>query len=588
MVETEEYESSEFRRWKLDYHTLSVRSKYIETECVKVRSAVLPGASVACHPQSRSQSSRSKLLEDVADQLRWRYSTTLRLLRSHVYTAISALRSIRSGHAQTISAGKEECRTAVEAYESQLADIIESTSISRDEFEREAVVMERGISGVVGKMERWETSANVAGRDNNSGVARRQSNGLHHPIRNLGVVSGISPTLPRNKLPAGSAAEVGLDDGEIREAVAKIDAAICASGGKTGGWDEEEHRSFVRLWTRHCSQGRKRIGGLAEMCHGETILLGRSDSDIVDYSMWYEIYLERVEKKKALIAQWKESCSQARAGTKGAGGGSGNEDRGVELYKENRAPNGKSRIGGSAEAVNKKRMDRDTHERLKTKEAIEKWREDRQRNNWDEERAREEREEEGRRIEKEDEFIYLCSLNFIELLFLSTNPPGPTAFLFASNLQKKMVIDARLKKRLADWKTAEEERKAQAAAASAKLSQTHPRLTRAELERRRQSDIDRAKALSQVKKRARGDLGQARQNRIARLASSVCTIGDGLAGMKRDSGRLVRATSSSSRRGLSAEELEDRHEAAKKVGAHEGRVPLAARDLTSGVGLRRA
>mmetsp|Transcript_14474 Transcript_14474/g.42401 ORF Transcript_14474/g.42401 Transcript_14474/m.42401 type:complete len:160 (+) Transcript_14474:2639-3118(+) len=151
-----------------------------------------------------------------------------------------------------------------------------------------------------------------------------------------------------------------------------------------------------------------------------------------------------------------------------------------------------------------------------------------------------------------------------------------------------MVIDARLKKRLADWKTAEEERKAQAAAASAKLSQTHPRLTRAELERRRQSDIDRAKALSQVKKRARGDLGQARQNRIARLASSVCTIGDGLAGMKRDSGRLVRATSSSSRRGLSAEELEDRHEAAKKVGAHEGRVPLAARDLTSGVGLRRA
>eukprot|EP00566_Odontella_aurita_P014670 CAMPEP_0113592186 /NCGR_PEP_ID=MMETSP0015_2-20120614/37694_1 /TAXON_ID=2838 /ORGANISM="Odontella" /LENGTH=540 /DNA_ID=CAMNT_0000498669 /DNA_START=1307 /DNA_END=2925 /DNA_ORIENTATION=- /assembly_acc=CAM_ASM_000160 len=540
MVETEEYESSEFRRWKLDYHTLSVRSKYIETECVKVRSAVLPGASVACHPQSRSQSSRSKLLEDVADQLRWRYSTTLRLLRSHVYTAISALRSIRSGHAQTISAGKEECRTAVEAYESQLADIIESTSISRDEFEREAVVMERGISGVVGKMERWETSANVAGRDNNSGVARRQSNGLHHPIRNLGVVSGISPTLPRNKLPAGSAAEVGLDDGEIREAVAKIDAAICASGGKTGGWDEEEHRSFVRLWTRHCSQGRKRIGGLAEMCHGETILLGRSDSDIVDYSMWYEIYLERVEKKKALIAQWKESCSQARAGTKGAGGGSGNEDRGVELYKENRAPNGKSRIGGSAEAVNKKRMDRDTHERLKTKEAIEKWREDRQRNNWDEERAREEREEEGRRIEKE---------------------------------KKKMVIDARLKKRLADWKTAEEERKAQAAAASAKLSQTHPRLTRAELERRRQSDIDRAKALSQVKKRARGDLGQARQNRIARLASSVCTIGDGLAGMKRDSGRLVRATSSSSRRGLSAEELEDRHEAAKKVGAHEGRVP---------------
>eukprot|EP00754_Rhynchopus_humris_P044010 Rhum_TRINITY_DN3720_c0_g1::Rhum_TRINITY_DN3720_c0_g1_i1::g.11856::m.11856 len=132
-------------------------------------------------------------------------------------------------------------------------------------------------------------------------------------------------------------------------AVAAYERFLAQSGGRSGGWADDEHQIFLRIVTE---DGREAavVGKVSEATH-------RSREDVLQHLRWHRLHAEALEAKRSAVAEWQEHRA---------------------LDRMNEAAAQKKRAVSDEEAAAKRAQARAAAEgarRRQEREALEAWRE---------------------------------------------------------------------------------------------------------------------------------------------------------------------------------------------------------------------
>ncbi|KAK6312758.1 hypothetical protein J4Q44_G00161050, partial [Coregonus suidteri] len=111
------------------------------------------------------------------------------------------------------------------------------------------------------------------------------------------------------KLPPAPSAKVCLAkalEEDLPPEVTALERFLQQTGGKQGGWDQYDHQSFLKVWTKHNGKPAYRKEALL-------YLPGKTPEDIEQHEDWYLELLYLQEKKKEAIHRWKAERQQERA-----------------------------------------------------------------------------------------------------------------------------------------------------------------------------------------------------------------------------------------------------------------------------------
>uniref|UniRef100_A0A8C3KDV8 Coiled-coil domain containing 112 n=1 Tax=Calidris pygmaea TaxID=425635 RepID=A0A8C3KDV8_9CHAR len=109
------------------------------------------------------------------------------------------------------------------------------------------------------------------------------------------------------KLPS---ARVSVDktlESHLPEEVVEFERFLQQTGGRQGGWDDYDHKNFLKIRKKH-------KGRLSYMDEALEYLCGRTKEDIEQHEKWYQEFLILHEKKKESIKKWKEKQQQEKEG----------------------------------------------------------------------------------------------------------------------------------------------------------------------------------------------------------------------------------------------------------------------------------
>ncbi|KAM6036229.1 coiled-coil domain-containing protein 112 [Theristicus caerulescens] len=118
---------------------------------------------------------------------------------------------------------------------------------------------------------------------------------------------GSSTTEKVLKLPS---ARVSVDktlENHLPEEVVEFERFLQRTGGRQGGWDDYDHKNFLKVWTKH-------KGRLSYMDEALEYLCGRTKEDIEQHDKWYQEFLILHKRKKESIKKWKEKQQQEKEG----------------------------------------------------------------------------------------------------------------------------------------------------------------------------------------------------------------------------------------------------------------------------------
>lgn len=115
--------------------------------------------------------------------------------------------------------------------------------------------------------------------------------------------------------------------------------------GRSGGWDDFDHSTFLRLRDK-CRGDQEKLIRM-----GQESLVGRSEADMRQHVKWYDEYMRLYNDKKAAIMTWRKSKEVERR---------------REMEREREAG---ERVG----EVDEEQKERERLEREKNKIEIEKW-----------------------------------------------------------------------------------------------------------------------------------------------------------------------------------------------------------------------
>ncbi|XP_053910945.1 coiled-coil domain-containing protein 112 isoform X3 [Cuculus canorus] len=91
----------------------------------------------------------------------------------------------------------------------------------------------------------------------------------------------------------------------LPEEVVEFERFLQQTGGRQGGWDDHDHHTFLKVWTKH-------KGRLSYMDEALEYLSGRTKEDIEQHDKWYQEFLILHEGKKKAIKKWKEKQQQEK------------------------------------------------------------------------------------------------------------------------------------------------------------------------------------------------------------------------------------------------------------------------------------
>ncbi|XP_069609153.1 coiled-coil domain-containing protein 112 [Ranitomeya imitator] len=100
------------------------------------------------------------------------------------------------------------------------------------------------------------------------------------------------------KVPSGNAQVDNMACSQLPEDVVAFEKFLQQTGGRLGGWDDFDHQSFLKIWTRH----KGRPSYLEEAL---TYIPSRTREDVEQHENWYKEFLFLEEKKKDSIQKWK-------------------------------------------------------------------------------------------------------------------------------------------------------------------------------------------------------------------------------------------------------------------------------------------
>ncbi|XP_073480741.1 coiled-coil domain-containing protein 112 isoform X1 [Aquarana catesbeiana] len=117
--------------------------------------------------------------------------------------------------------------------------------------------------------------------------------------------SFINPPERSFKAPSGKALSGGILSSQLPEEVVAFEKFLQQTGGRLGGWDDYDHQSFLKVWTKH----KCKPGYLEEAL---AYLPSRTREDIQLHEAWYQELLFLEEKKKEAIYKWKSRKQQEK------------------------------------------------------------------------------------------------------------------------------------------------------------------------------------------------------------------------------------------------------------------------------------
>ncbi|KAK1801248.1 hypothetical protein P4O66_022945, partial [Electrophorus voltai] len=87
--------------------------------------------------------------------------------------------------------------------------------------------------------------------------------------------------------------------------VTAVEAFLQQTGGKLGGWDQYDHQSFLKVWTKHSGKPSYRT-------EVKLYLPGKTDQEIRLHEHWYIEFCCLQDKKKEAIQKWRADRQRAR------------------------------------------------------------------------------------------------------------------------------------------------------------------------------------------------------------------------------------------------------------------------------------
>ncbi|XP_040277578.1 coiled-coil domain-containing protein 112 [Bufo bufo] len=107
------------------------------------------------------------------------------------------------------------------------------------------------------------------------------------------------------KVPSGKAQLDAMDNSQLPEEVVAFERFLQQTGGRLGGWDDFDHQSFLKVWTKHKGKPSYLEEALA-------YLPSRTREDVEKHETWYKEFLFLEEKKKESIQKWKAKKQQEK------------------------------------------------------------------------------------------------------------------------------------------------------------------------------------------------------------------------------------------------------------------------------------
>ncbi|XP_066459180.1 coiled-coil domain-containing protein 112 isoform X2 [Eleutherodactylus coqui] len=92
---------------------------------------------------------------------------------------------------------------------------------------------------------------------------------------------------------------------QLPEEVVAFEKFLQQTGGRLGGWDDFDHQSFLKVWTKHKGKPSYLEEALA-------YLPSRTSEDVEQHETWYKEFLYLEEKKKESIQKWKAKKQQEK------------------------------------------------------------------------------------------------------------------------------------------------------------------------------------------------------------------------------------------------------------------------------------
>ncbi|KAM5191710.1 coiled-coil domain-containing protein 112 isoform 2-T2 [Mantella aurantiaca] len=117
--------------------------------------------------------------------------------------------------------------------------------------------------------------------------------------------SFISPPERSFKVPPGKTLPDAMLSSQLPEEVVAFEKFLQQTGGRLGGWDDFDHQSFLKVWTKY-------KGKTAYLEEALAYLPSRTEEDIQQHEAWYQELLLLEEKKKEAIHKWKSRKAQEK------------------------------------------------------------------------------------------------------------------------------------------------------------------------------------------------------------------------------------------------------------------------------------
>ncbi|OCU02231.1 hypothetical protein XELAEV_18007992mg [Xenopus laevis] len=95
------------------------------------------------------------------------------------------------------------------------------------------------------------------------------------------------------RAPSGKTPAEKMTSRQLPEEVVEFERFLQQTGGRLGGWDEFDHQSFLKVWTKH-------KGKAAYLEEALAYLPSRTREDVQQHETWYQEFLFLEEKKKEL------------------------------------------------------------------------------------------------------------------------------------------------------------------------------------------------------------------------------------------------------------------------------------------------
>ncbi|XP_067250292.1 coiled-coil domain-containing protein 112 isoform X2 [Chanodichthys erythropterus] len=107
------------------------------------------------------------------------------------------------------------------------------------------------------------------------------------------------------RLPGARSDRLRDDGRNLPAEVTELETFLQRTGGPRGGWDEYDHQSFLKVWTKHSGKPSYRQ-------EVRLYLPGKTEEELKLHEEWFLELRRRQEKKREAVHRWREAKQRER------------------------------------------------------------------------------------------------------------------------------------------------------------------------------------------------------------------------------------------------------------------------------------